>query len=520
MFVALQFPEVLLADAARVVWALEELVNNEDVTLFVLGDTAYGEASVDGIAAGHMPTDLIVHFGTSTLDVSDGAIPVLNIYGERPVNVKEISKLILKETTDKIMNQIILVYDSTYTTGAKMIEEELSTSNILVRLGVAVSPNIASDQPSNSKPSCMMIGGLEVSFPEYDGTVDFYNNMLQQHIVCFLGCDGWLLNAVLMRCEGAVCVCVNPDGNGTDSPTLLPAPEVATSLRKRYYQVQRAAEAKVIGILVGTMGVSNFHSIVDRMVSLISSTGRKPYIFAVGNPNVAKLSNFAEVDAFCIIASAEASLLEARDFAIPVVTPYELEVALGVRPWDIYSTHFGELLQSELPTELSAGTDEETPAFSLISSELVDKRRKGVQLSFEVEEDENASSGVNASARSLTTYHSPATEFLCARSYQGLERRLGEDQPHIATEGRGGIACDYEEISRLESRKDFQPPQPPKPSQAPQLPHSNTKENNTTTASENETLQAVEYDSEVEGNMRENALDFLSIFDDSGDEED
>ena len=78
--VALQFPEALLRDATDVVWQLEAIFEdkklssvsecNEIPLLFVLADTSYGEASVDAVAAGHMPTDFIVHFGSSVLEGS------------------------------------------------------------------------------------------------------------------------------------------------------------------------------------------------------------------------------------------------------------------------------------------------------------------------------------------------------------------------------------------------------------------------------------------------------------------
>lgn len=63
----------------------------------------------------------------------------------------------------------------------------------------------------------------------------------------------------------------------------------------RYYLVQRAREAGVIGIVVGTLGVQRYGSVVRSLRKMIEDAGRKAYTLAVGKVNVAKLANFAEV---------------------------------------------------------------------------------------------------------------------------------------------------------------------------------------------------------------------------------
>ena len=90
----------------------------------------------------------------------------------------------------------------------------------------------------------------------------------------------------------------------------------------------------------------------------------------VGKLSVAKLGNFPEVEAFCHMASPEDPLTEAlsKDLPAPVCTPYELEVALGVREWDgRYMLEFAELIDSipfpAIPTQTA---DTHTVEHSLI----------------------------------------------------------------------------------------------------------------------------------------------------------
>ena len=44
---------------------------------------------------------------------------------------------------------------------------------------------------------------------------------------------------------------------------------------------------------------------------------------------MAKLANFPEIDAFVLIACPENSVVRWKDFMQPVVTPFELDVALN-----------------------------------------------------------------------------------------------------------------------------------------------------------------------------------------------
>lgn len=74
--------------------------------------------------------------------------------------------------------------------------------------------------------------------------------------------------------------------------------------------------------------------------------GKKYYTFVVGKLNPSKLANFPEIDCYTIVACSENSLIDCKDFYRPVITPFELEVALNsARSWTgDYITDFQQLL--------------------------------------------------------------------------------------------------------------------------------------------------------------------------------
>jgi diphthamide biosynthesis protein 2 len=61
------------------------------------------------------------------------------------------------------------------------------------------------------------------------------------------------------------------------------------------HHIERIRDAKTLGILVGTLGASNYLGAVNRVKQLAKQRRKKVYIIAVGKPNVTKLANFPEV---------------------------------------------------------------------------------------------------------------------------------------------------------------------------------------------------------------------------------
>lgn len=67
---------------------------------------------------------------------------------------------------------------------------------------------------------------------------------------------------------------------------------------------------------------------IEYLKKIIRNAGRKFYTFVVGKLNVPKLANFQEIDIFVIVACPENSLVDSKEFFKPIVTPFELEMAL------------------------------------------------------------------------------------------------------------------------------------------------------------------------------------------------
>lgn len=122
--------------------------------------------------------------------------------------------------------------------------------------------------------------------------------------------------------------------------------DVNRALRRRLYLVERARDARAVGILVGTLGVAGYREALRHLRDTLRRAGKRSYTLAVGKPSPTKLANFPELDVFVLVACAQNSLLDSHGFYRPVVTPFELELACNpARTWTgSYLTDFRDLL--------------------------------------------------------------------------------------------------------------------------------------------------------------------------------
>jgi diphthamide biosynthesis protein 2 len=235
---------------------------------------------------------------------------------------------------------------------------------------------------------------------------------------------------------------------------------VKRQLNRRFYLTQKARESTIIGILVGSMSQRHSRTIVSHLQQLIEASGRACYTVAVGKINVAKLANFAEVDCFVLVACGENSILDQeRDYHLPIVTPLELEIALGQKDWSLaeYSLDYNDVLLNVTPTkdaENNTGTKQTTtqdgfsseqdddddgdePYFSLVTGRYESSKR----TAHTVPEDLNLAALPGQGQ--ITAYESAGAEFLAKREYRGLQADVGVEEAKAAVEGSTGIASDY-----------------------------------------------------------------------------
>ncbi|GMI16411.1 hypothetical protein TrLO_g12301 [Triparma laevis f. longispina] len=466
--IALQFPDSLLPDSSPVSLLLEStlmsLNPSFDLLIFILGDTTYGSCCVDTIAAKHLNADIVIHYGNSCLSrVKD--IPSINVFGRCPIDINDlIVKVEEKEVFEseiKNNDTIIVTYDVKFSyiidEVVKELRERWPKLDIVKGDLNDESENIQftnvdnNDNNNNNNnngcgddiDSCACKNSPQPPPPPTPLTIPSNSNNKKIAIggLLFPSTLNLLTTTVLHLHHNNLKHLTNIHMKTTSSKTHLTyhtisntlekgvSKKVGRQLNRRFYLTQKVRSTNIIGIVIATLNIDKFHKVVKDVKSQIEESGRTCYVFCVGKVNVAKLANYGEVEAFCLIACPENSLLDSGDFHVPVVTPFELEIGLGLRGWGDYSVEFLDYLRKE---EVEEVEDADEPIYDVVTGTYVERKKKEVDLTQEV------------GGGQVTTFKSEAGRFLNNREYTGLESNIGTSEVRKAVKGQVGIASEYD----------------------------------------------------------------------------
>lgn len=438
----------------------------------VLGDTSYGDCCVDCVAAEHVGSDGIIHFGNTCFAPTE-KLPVLYVF-TRLSNIKleDIINQINKKFNEnnKPKNSAIF-YDVPYHHIFTTFPSTEDMKNIYIcrppfeKYGVSTgidNGNIISDNdiPEND---CIQCGRLipNTLFETINAQSNDSEDTLSEWNIVYVGHSDIYSQYLALTFPRAHHYLYLPD-----KKIFVEAnSNVTKALMRRYYSIEKTKDAERIGILVGTLGVVKYCDIIEKCRDTIKRAGKRQYTFLVGKPNSAKLANFPEIDVFVVVAcplnSIElviGNISKGRDrtgteFLRPIITPYELDVALNPKQeWNGGS--FRAKYQTILPgeedyvqpiEEMTRESEENFSDVSLITGKLRSSNFNGSDCQ-NVLENENETSIATQERQISVIHEGGGGQFLKDRSWQGLEQKLGNIPASMAVKGQTGIATHYKPI--------------------------------------------------------------------------
>ncbi|XP_053616766.1 2-(3-amino-3-carboxypropyl)histidine synthase subunit 2 [Plodia interpunctella] len=406
--VCLQFPDELLGLSAKV---YEEIKKRVEVDLYILGDTSYASCCVDTVAAMHVQANAVVHYGHTCF--SKANLPVFMVLPKRHF-VIDVTMKILKDNFGSDTDvRLCLFYDPEF----ECCKEEISRHWF-----------------KNYPQSC--IAYIEQGDSEYIFQGRLLKNAhgeplpleyLKDYICVHIGSRGQTVFNYTVSVPAKEWYLLDPDQQKVEHL------EETAWFKRRRFLIEKCKDANVIGILVCKLAGDQTRDIISRMKQLCRSNGKKSYIISVGKPNVAKLANFPEIDIYVMIACPENDLYNSRDFYKPIVYPYELEVAINLKRDPYFTNHvtdYDELLPGKRHycdiEHLEEGGD-----VSLVTGKIRETKL-GVK-------DGNSTDLVTKQNWALENIGSN----LQAKTWRGLEQKLGETEAKMAEQGRQGIPLQY-----------------------------------------------------------------------------
>ncbi|KAL6236292.1 hypothetical protein BDW75DRAFT_229619 [Aspergillus navahoensis] len=506
--IALQFPDEMLPDAPRVFQLLSRGLEARDIVdgsskantglsrldvtdanewsprLYILADTSYGTCCVDEVAAEHVDADVVVHYGRSCLSPT-ARLPVIYVFTHKELPLEPVVKA-FKETYPEPETKVILAADVTYSDHVPEVYSRLVQEGYSNLFATALVHDPSSVIPNRTVPDSVK------EAPESLGDWQLFH--ISEPPTALL----------LTLASRVAAIHIYP----TDCPAgadIKPLPaSTAMALRRRYAILTRLSTVPIFGILVNTLSVKNYLHIVDHVRDKIAAAGKKSYMFVVGKLNAAKVANFSEIGGWVVIGCWESSLVDSKDFWKPVITPFELEVALKgdeERVWTgAWQSDFQSILDQPPPSSNSprhgqeandvpesgdqAGDEKEDgmsepesapPEFDLRTGRYVSYSRPMRDSAPRVSASQGTTTAISAqtgevdgpsAARALArrakgdlamvgNTFSPGAEFLRSqRTWTGLGSDFnrapnveyddeGEDDSTLVVEGRKGIARGY-----------------------------------------------------------------------------
>ncbi|KAL5519746.1 hypothetical protein ACEPAG_1406 [Sanghuangporus baumii] len=454
MRIALQFPDELLHDSVPVYRALQEGLGPQR-EVYVLADTSYGSCCVDEVAASHVDADVLVHYGHACLSQTS-RLPVIYVFGRKHLNVKECVDKISAHLEGDITEhaQDINILYLRHDVGFAHLSDDLFRS---LRLAMDGRYHIEYERlPEQSMPmaSHSSLNQQNQHTSSSDGSgQDTHSSCPKRKIIVWVGEESTTLTKLLMASSGSSVISYSPRSGTVQEQTHM----TNKLLMRRYAILQKARDADVFGILIGTLGVSSYLPLVQHLRQLLRKAHKKPYTVSVGKINPAKLANFMEIECWVWVACSE-GMVDSKDYLRPIITPFELELVLQPEPeWTgKYIFDFEELLSKATLDEDSedgkedGGIDPDQPMFSLVSGKYRQAKRYGDSSKRNDNATESTNDSQELTVRSQDSAlskmsDSAAAQFLHSRSYQGLDPRLGQDAPNILEQGRSGIARGYKD---------------------------------------------------------------------------
>jgi diphthamide biosynthesis protein 2 len=320
--VVCQFPDEYLACCTEVYLLLADQVPL-DCDIFIAADSTFG-SSVDDISAAHVDADLLIFFGS---DLSgSGSVNVMIIPPMKAIDTQKCADALVsvlkdidsgrsEDVVSTFLAPTLLIIDPCYLHARTALTASLGghfscleTGHLPACLGLAghwlpsceQTPVVIKGSPTEQ------VGGVYFAAQDVNNAVN----------VVYIGEKEEQLASLFLRLSQQRILRYSPQTQTeietqTETQTetergieivMSPAVEVFQGdgtrvFRERYGGVSKVKAAKIIGLLVGSMGIEteNLQTIVKQLQTLITAAGKKFYVFVLGRINEAKLCNFPEV---------------------------------------------------------------------------------------------------------------------------------------------------------------------------------------------------------------------------------
>lgn len=500
--VTLQFPDSLICDSASIVHELQRelglMPRTEDSSevkcsadsccktgkvesplsqkLWILADTSYSSCCIDEVAAGHVNSDLVIHFGDACLNVVE-SLPAAYVFGKPSLKLDSVITQ-FKEIYANRDLKILIMADAPHTQSLNQLYNILKPEypNLAyadLYLDPSSNASIIGYDPCPSQSSILnVLNRTIIGLDNGDIDTDI-DTILLEHDLFHIEVPA--VPRLLQLTTRFQSVTTFEPKSGLASQGPYP------KLMRRYRYMHMARSAGTVGLLVNTLSLANTKTLINKIGQKIKEAGKKHYVFVVGKPNVAKLANFENIDIWCVLGCDHQGIIidENNEYYKPIVTPYELLLALNKdQNWSgKWVTDFNKVLEDmsledeRNKQEINDGSDnneedsdDEAPEFNPVTGQYVStskplRKLHHLQISSQEQHPELDNEGSQdlvkkfSSAVAIKDTVSTSAMHLQTRHWTGLgsdfqqndsDEEANNEDGALVEDGRAGIARGYD----------------------------------------------------------------------------
>ena len=336
--VALQVPEGLKMQALEM---MDEIESGSGAKVVLAADPCYGACDLVHDKMKMMGVELVAHMGHSQMNIDSGmptqfidvtydgdpelapVIPMLNAHldiAKKRMAEQSTGELSEEEAQERFMDAVGRM--------TPLIDTKLGLVGSIQHLHLL--PEFHDRLEQAGFDVTIPMGGARLTFPgqvlgcNYSGDDDTIGHYL------FLGSGDFHPIGLVLHTGKPLAMLDPYSGDAIE----MSFERIERILRQRFGLIMSSMDAEKFGILIGEKPGQMRRTLALRMKRLLEKHGKKGYLLALEHVGP-ELIDFYPVDAFVNTACPRIAIDDAVKYAKPLITPFELEVALGEKKWEL-----------------------------------------------------------------------------------------------------------------------------------------------------------------------------------------
>lgn len=304
--VALQMPEGLLMFACTISDILERFCG---VATLVMGDVTYGACCVDDFTARALGCDFLVHYGHSCLvPVDITTIKALYIFVDIGIDIRHLINTLRRNMPTN--SHLAMVGTIQFVASIQSIRQDLEDESQPVHYRVTV-PQAKPLSPGEI---------LGCTAPKLASDVD---------AIVYVGDGRFHLESIMIANPNIDAYRYDP----YSKKFTLEKYEHVEMKTMRHDAIRKARKAKKYGLILGTLGRQGSPKVLENLEKQLRNAGKSFTILLLSEIFPAKLAQLADIEAWVQIACPRLSIDWGYAFEAPLLSPYEVSVALNNIEW-------------------------------------------------------------------------------------------------------------------------------------------------------------------------------------------